>query len=85
MSDQKNPKSYQNKFFWFPIFISIITLIIVLYSPTSKQTDQELKEYLKAYVDSTNPAIKKDIGNASMEVLDIIYGDTTITKKSKTD
>jgi len=85
MTDQKNPKSYQNRLFWLPILISIITLIIVLFNPNSKQSDRQLKEYIKNYIDSTNTVIQKDIGNASIEVLDIIYGDTTINKKSKND
>jgi len=85
MTNQKNPKTYQNRLFWLPILISIITLIIVLYNPNSKQTDRELKEYIKTYVDSTNTVIQKDIDKTAIEVLDIIYGDTTITKKSKTD
>jgi len=85
MSNQKNPKSYQNRLFWLPTFISIITLIIVLYSPSSKQNNQELKKYLKAYIDSTNTATQIDIDKTAIEVLDVIYGDTTITKKSKSD
>ena len=77
-----NRKSYQNRLFWLPIVISIITLIIVLYNPNSRQNDKELKEELKedlkAYIDSTNTLIEKEIGNTAIEVLDIVYGDTMI-------
>ncbi len=77
-----NRKSYHKSLFWLPIFISLITLIIVLYNPTSRESDKELKEYIKTYVDSINTVTQKDIDKASIEVFDRIYGDTTIARKS---
>ena len=81
MSNQENYKPYQNRLFWLPIVISIITLIIVLYNPNTRQNDTELKEDLKAYIDSTNALIEKEIDNTAIEVLDIVYGDTMINSR----
>jgi len=68
----------QKKFFWVPIVISFAALIVAVFKPSPKYDDQELKEYIKTYMDSTETVIRNEIDSSKVNVFDTIYNDTNI-------